>query len=70
MKKINKIDSHERDQIAVLLASGTSLRLIAKQLKRSVSSISEEVKRNSVDRVYKAIEAQELSQTRNKRAGI
>ncbi len=68
MKKINKIDSHERDQIAVLLASGTSLRLIAKQLKRSVSSISEEVKRNSVDRVYKAIEAQELSQTRNKKS--
>lgn len=65
MRKINKISSQERDQIAILFASGASLRLIARQLGRSVSSISDEVKRNSVDGVYKAIEAQEVSQKRN-----
>jgi len=65
MRKIHKISSKERDQIAVLFASGASLRLIARRLKRSVSSISDEVKRNSVDGTYKAIEAQEVSQKRN-----
>ena len=65
MRKINKISSQERDQIAILFASGASLRLIARQLKRSVSSISDEIKRNSVQGEYKAIEAQSLSQKRN-----
>jgi len=65
MRKIHKISSQERDTIAVLFASGASLRLIARQLNRSVSSISAEVKRNSVHGEYKAIEAQEISQQRN-----
>jgi len=65
MRKIHKISSKERDQIAVLFASGASLRLIARQLKRSASSISDEVRRNSVHGEYKAIEAQTLSQKRN-----
>lgn len=65
MKKINKIRSWERDQIAILLASGASLRLIAKRLGRSVSSISDEVRRNSISGEYQAIKAGELSQARN-----
>lgn len=65
MRNIHKINSQERDRIAVLFASGVSLRFIARQLKRSVSSISEEVQRNSVQGEYKAIEAHELSQKRN-----
>ena len=65
MRKIHKISSQERDIIAVLFASGASLRLIARKLDRSVSSISDEVKRNSTQGEYKAIEAQELSQQRN-----
>lgn len=68
MRKIHKISSQERDTIAILFASGASLRLIAKQLNRSVSSVSDEVKRNSVHGEYKAIEAQELSQQRNRKS--
>lgn len=65
MIKKPKITPEERDQIAVLLASKTSLRSIAKQLGRSVSSISEEVKRNSRNGQYTALLAQELSVERN-----
>ena len=60
-----KIKSEERDRIALLLASQTSLRMVAKELGRSVSSISEEVKRNSVNGEYTSIAAQRLSEGRN-----
>ena len=60
-----KITPKERDKIAVLLAEKTSLRTIAKLLGRSVSSISEEVKRNSRNGQYTALLAQELSTRRN-----
>ncbi len=60
-----KIKPIERDRIALLLASGVSMREIAKSLGRSVSSISEEVKRNSVDGIYTSITAQALSDKRN-----
>ena len=65
MRKNNKINALERDLIAVSLAKGLSLRNIAVSLNRSVSSISDEVRRNSVDGVYQAIKAQALSRTRN-----
>lgn len=65
MKGIPKIGSEERDKIALLLAEGKSFRQIANKLSRSVSSISEEVKRNSVNGVYSSISAQSLSQRRN-----
>lgn len=65
MIKKTKITPEERDEIASLLASKTSLRSIAKQLGRSVSSISEEVKRNSLNGKYAALLAQELSEQRN-----
>lgn len=61
-----KIQPTERDRIAILLAEKTSLRSIAKILGRGVSSISEEVKRNSVNGVYSSISAQILSEKRNK----
>jgi len=61
-----KITPEERDRIAFLLASKTSLRSIAKVLGRSVSSISEEVKRNSVEGKYTSINAQRLSEKRNR----
>ena len=60
-----KIKPEERDRIALLLASKTSLRKIAKELGRSVSSISEEVKRNGVHGEYTSIIAQRLSEQRN-----
>ncbi len=59
-----QIQPKERDKIALLLASGVSLRLIAKKLSRSVSSISEEIKRNSYGGKYRAIYAQRLSNNR------
>lgn len=65
MIKKSKITPEERDKIAFLLASKTSLRIIAKELGRSDSSISEEVKRNSRNGEYTAITAQELSEERN-----
>lgn len=66
MKKHKKISSLERDQIAVGLAAGLSMRKLAAKLGRSVSSISDEIKRNSVEGMYQAIKAQELSEKRNK----
>lgn len=60
-----KIKPEERDRIALLLASRTSLRRIAKELGRSVSSISEEVRRNSNNGEYSSINAQRLSEIRN-----
>jgi transposase, IS30 family len=66
MKKHHKIQTFERDKIAFLLASKTSLRRISRLLERSFSSIRDEVKRNSHGGVYTAIKAQELSQKRNK----
>ena len=65
MKKINKIKAWERDQIAILFASGASFRLMARKLGRSVSSIHTEIKRNSVNGEYQPIKAQDLSQKRN-----
>lgn len=66
MKGKPKIGPEERDKIAILLAEGKSLRKIAKILYRSVSSISEEVKRNSSNGFYSSISAQTLSESRNK----
>lgn len=44
----------ERYQIEALLGSGLSRRRIAKQLCRSISCISEEIRKNAVSGVYKA----------------
>ena len=65
MIKKTKIKPEERDSIAILLSSKTSLRTIAKHLGRSVSSISEEVKRNSSNGKYTSITAQQFSERRN-----
>lgn len=68
MKKINKIKAWERDQIAILLASGAGKRLIGRKLGRSMSSIIGEINRNSINDEYQAIRAEELSQKRNRRS--
>ena len=65
MNKKPKLTAVERDQIAISLASGFSLRQTAKKLNRSVSTISDEVKRNKVGGVYKPSLAQVLSRERN-----
>jgi transposase, IS30 family len=66
MKKQTKLTAHERDQIAISLATGVSLRAIARNLNRSVSTISDEVKRNSVEGTYKPHQAQLISEERNR----
>jgi len=52
-----KLSSEERSVIAVLLQEQRSLRYIAGKLKRSVSSISDEVKRNGMAGSYDAFSA-------------
>lgn len=68
MKNKPKISPKERDQIAVLLSSKTSIREIARKLNRSPGSICEEVKRNKIGGVYTAISAQRKSEERNKKS--
>ncbi len=65
MKKKNKLTALERDQIAIGLASKVSLRKIAKKIDRSVSTVSDEIKRNSIKGEYKPSLAQTLSEQRN-----
>lgn len=60
-----KISGEERDKIALLFSSGTSIRGIAKELGRSVSSVSCEIRRNSTEGEYHPIAAQEISSKRN-----
>lgn len=47
MKKHKKLNANERDKIALWLNRGVSQRKIAFNLSRSVSSISDEIKRNN-----------------------
>ena len=51
-KKFSQLSKSERDEIAILRDKKYSLRDIAKALGRSVSTISDEIKRNSVNGKY------------------
>lgn len=64
MAQHKKLSSDERSVIAVLLQEGRSLRYIAGKLQRSVSSISDEVQRNSTAGIYDAFAAQFQSSIR------
>jgi transposase, IS30 family len=68
MKNKGKLTALERDRIAVWLARKIPLREIAGRLSRSVSTISDEVKRNSFKGEYHSIEAQALCDTRNQKS--
>ena len=65
MKKKSKLTAFERDKIAIGLASKVSLRQIARELERSVSTVSDEVRRNSVGGRYHSTLAHQKSQERN-----
>jgi len=58
MNKFNHFDFGERRKIERFLRKGKSLRKIAITLDRSVSSISDEIKNNSVNGIYDAKKAQ------------
>jgi transposase, IS30 family len=62
----SKITPDERDRIAGLVAGGRSVRSIARELNRSPSSVSRELKRNGSKGAYSAILAQKKSEFRNK----
>lgn len=63
-----KLSEEERDSIAFLYARGKSLRAIARVIERSVSTVSDELRRNRYKDGYVAIHAQRLADER-KRAG-
>lgn len=62
---MNHITPKERDKIAIWLAEKCSIRDISRRLGRSVSSISDEIARNSVGGIYSSISAQNTSKARN-----
>jgi IS30 family transposase len=57
----------EREEIAVGLAAGDSLRVIAARLGRPASTVSREVARNSGERGYRAVPAQAQAEYRARR---
>ena len=61
------LSAAEREEIAVGLAAGLSLREIARRLRRSASTVSREVARNSVRGVYRAHLAQREARERARR---
>lgn len=70
MKTSQRIAFIEREEISRLLASGSSLRRIAKSLNRAPSTISREIKHTRVIdiRFYRAIFAQQDAQRRRHKA--
>ncbi len=62
------INESERRRIERLFESGTSMRKIAKQLGRSVSSVSEEIANGKVNGVYSARKAEHKAYVRRWRA--
>jgi IS30 family transposase len=63
-----KLSSKERDFIAVWRGGGIGVREIARRLKRSPSTISEELSRNRFKNTYVAIHAQHLTEQRIQKA--
>ena len=69
MPAVPKFTSRERDQLAILFAQKLSQREIARRLKRNVSTISRELKRNRFGNHYVAIHAQAKTAKRKSLAG-
>lgn len=68
MNRRQKITSLERDKLAYWFAIGKSIREISRLLKRSPSSICEELKRNNVGGMYHSIRAQRCTEARSHRS--
>lgn len=68
-KHHTKLSAKERDMIAVWKGGGVKIREIARRLKRSPGTISDEISRNSYQDHYVAIHAQALSKGRKRKAG-
>lgn len=63
-----KLTAQERDMIAVWIGGGIKLREIGRRLGRSVSTISDEIKRNDYQGHYVAIHAQSVTDERKIKA--
>ena len=63
-KKFSQLSKSERNEIAILKHKNYSLRDIAKALTRSVSTISDEIKRNSVNEKYQPRKAHHKARAR------
>jgi len=64
-KYYNQLQNHERDELSILLAQGFSYRTIGKMMGRSHTSISREVRRNSVNERYRSCAAAKVSKERS-----
>lgn len=66
IKKFSHLSKSERDEISILLNKDYSLRDVAKTLDRSVSTISDEIRLNSVDGKYNSKKAHHKAYARRK----
>lgn len=66
MEQYHHLTKSERHEVAILRRKGYSIRAIANELKRSVSTISDEIRRNSVKRTYDAEKANHKAYVRRK----
>lgn len=67
--KYNRLTESERDLIGILWAQGRPVRAISRALKRSPSSISREIRRNSQGKIYIPRWAQKQAKDRRSQAG-
>jgi len=70
MKEYIHIQNNERRCIERLLNKGKSIRFISGKLKRSTSSVSDEIKKNSVNGRYNALKAIQKARQRRKKSKI
>jgi IS30 family transposase len=66
--KHKKLCSFERDLIGVFLSSGESISQIARSLGRSKSTISDEIRRNSIRNIYLPSQAEDITRYRREKA--
>ncbi len=69
-QRYSHLSPEERDEIAILRAQGASLRIIAQRIKRTASTISRELARNSTPRrrIYHAFSAHRSARERQTQA--
>ena len=67
-RKYNHLRSEERDLIAVRNAEGKGLEAIAKEIGRSASTVSRELRRNKSSKGYLALDADKQAMERKSKA--
>jgi len=70
MRQYKRLSLTDREEISRYLASGMSCRTIGLKLDRQGSTITREIKRNSLDKLdYRAVDAQKNAQEKSKTHG-